>query len=342
MVRKKKNPIKIEPWFQEVLKSLDEEILALTIDQIRTFLATAEQESAGKAALVLKRQQSSIMKQLSVINKHLEVFTGMPVIVGSKHAELTAVGQDFEKYARRILDVLVEAARELKREKYHCSIRVGIQHIVLISAVEVINAFESDSKDRNIIAECHISQLNHEEIYIALEEKRVDFVFGAFLMQEQEEENLKLPQSIGCIRLGEVNIGLASNYEITTRKNPENTLQEQKNNLHFAVDCMTWMPLMNEIFSKSEIPIVGSKQWEIFDLLSLMKLKIQDICFLTAEHFVEDRGEGLNFYSVSPFKLHSYLFFRNTLLSYPADHPFRHFIQVSNSYQEFVQKAVTI
>ncbi len=107
---------------------------ALTLHQLRTFRAVAEQLSFSAAALELSISQPSVSYQV----KELETVLGLPLIDRlGKRVRLTEAGQVLYEYARRTLALLDEAAlvMEQMRGIERGTLRVGASTTVGIYVV---------------------------------------------------------------------------------------------------------------------------------------------------------------------------------------------------------------
>lgn len=84
--------------------------LPFTLKQLRVFTAIATEESFTKAAETLYISQSSISKQIKILEKELEI-----ILINKKHNKvfLTEGGFTFSKYAYRILALCEESCRIL-------------------------------------------------------------------------------------------------------------------------------------------------------------------------------------------------------------------------------------
>src|SRR5689334_22078901 len=91
----------------------DERLLQITLDQLRTLVAVASTRSPRRAAQQLKRDQSSIEKQLRTLNGHFREMADEELLVRPPQrggeVDLTHVGQALAEMARAALASLDEA-----------------------------------------------------------------------------------------------------------------------------------------------------------------------------------------------------------------------------------------
>lgn len=94
----------------------------LDIDLVRTFAAIADLRSFTRAASVLRRQQSTISLQI----RRLETQIGERLLDRSPQGvALTAEGEAFLEYARKILDLNDEIISRVREPKMHGIVRLG-------------------------------------------------------------------------------------------------------------------------------------------------------------------------------------------------------------------------
>lgn len=94
----------------------------LDIDLVRTFAAIADLRSFTRAASVLRRQQSTISLQI----RRLETQIGERLLDRSPQGvALTAEGEAFLEYARKILDLNDEIISRVREPRMHGVVRLG-------------------------------------------------------------------------------------------------------------------------------------------------------------------------------------------------------------------------
>lgn len=94
----------------------------LDIDLVRTFAAIADLRSFTRAASILRRQQSTISLQI----RRLETQVGERLLDRSPQGvALTAEGEAFLEYARKILDLNDEIISRVREPKMHGIVRLG-------------------------------------------------------------------------------------------------------------------------------------------------------------------------------------------------------------------------
>jgi DNA-binding transcriptional LysR family regulator len=94
----------------------------LNLDLLRVFIAVAESGGFTRAASVLHRSQSAVSMQI----KRLEEILSVPVFArNATSIQLTAEGEIFIAYARRILRLVDESISKVNTKKLVTSIRLG-------------------------------------------------------------------------------------------------------------------------------------------------------------------------------------------------------------------------
>ena len=93
------------------------------MDWVQCFLAVVDAGSLSGAAPALHRSQSAVSMQL----KKLEAVLGCKLLVrGPRHMELTAQGQAFLGYARRMQDLHTEVLNHFQRQEVSGRVRLGV------------------------------------------------------------------------------------------------------------------------------------------------------------------------------------------------------------------------
>lgn len=93
------------------------------IDWLRAFVAVVDAGSLSGAAPLVHRSQSAVSMQI----KKLETALGRPVLLrGPRHLEVTPAGAELLSYARRVLDLQVEAHAALFGPKLAGRVRLGV------------------------------------------------------------------------------------------------------------------------------------------------------------------------------------------------------------------------
>ncbi len=105
-----------------MMGGMPREHVNLDIDLVRTFAAIADLRSFTKAAAVLRRQQSTISLQI----RRLETLVGERLLERSPQGvALTAEGESFLEYARKMLDLNDEIISRVREPKMHGIVRLG-------------------------------------------------------------------------------------------------------------------------------------------------------------------------------------------------------------------------
>lgn len=113
----------------------------LDITAMRSFVAVADSGGVTRAAGFLNLTQSAVSMQL----KRLEELLGLSLLDRTtRSVTLTAAGEQFLSYARRIIELNDEALSRLTAEEFEGEIRLGVPHdIVYPNIPQVLRQFHA-------------------------------------------------------------------------------------------------------------------------------------------------------------------------------------------------------
>src|SRR5713101_1670320 len=105
-------------------------LLNLTVDQIRTFLEVCRSGSATRASQNLRRQRTSVQKQLKAIEGYVGEVSGAPLFAPRRKKGdqfvLTSAGQIFKSHAEHMIEQLDMTRHDLQQGTY--SVNVGLSN----------------------------------------------------------------------------------------------------------------------------------------------------------------------------------------------------------------------
>jgi DNA-binding transcriptional LysR family regulator len=182
-------------WHEAVdwidLRHSIEPLLPMTIDQLSTFATVCDKQSPRQAALSIKRDQSSVEKQLQTMERNFEGFIDEKLIrkpdKRGGHTDLTRSGVRVLQLAAEILHAVSEAARDLRRLQTIYTIRIGLTAFM----IPLITGIERQVSKRFDVAGVHLSHelrdIRTDNIQATLrEDKRFDFCLGDLISKSDE------------------------------------------------------------------------------------------------------------------------------------------------------------
>ena len=169
------------------LVQLEDALLQLTFDQLRTVVVLGKKKSALRAATELGRDQSSVQKQLETLNKRFEQLCGEAV------ARPTRRGRDLEftrtgEWLIALADsLLAEWHAELQAHRLHLgnTIAVGATPFILDFLPKAWNRMVRTLERDGV--ELSVRHVHTSEVRRALEDKSLDLVLGGVLLDRGSE-----------------------------------------------------------------------------------------------------------------------------------------------------------
>jgi DNA-binding transcriptional LysR family regulator len=175
------------PW----LADIPEELRAIRLDQLATLVSLYTTRSPARTAADLQREQTSVTKQLDVLNRHFLDLCGEPLAQREPHKDLYfyPTGEKFAELSASLLRAWSTAISERRRE-VGSSITVGVTAFVLDVVgdawVAVLRALEERGTSVSTV------QIHTAEVLTALRTNMVDITLGGILM-EPTAPDLKAP-----------------------------------------------------------------------------------------------------------------------------------------------------
>jgi DNA-binding transcriptional LysR family regulator len=172
-------------------------LLQVTFDQLRTFLALHETRSPARAAAALRRDQSSVTKQLETLNTHFRALCGEPLArrhprQRGRDLTFTRSGELVATLAASLFD---EWSSELHRRRLALggSLSVGATAFILDFVPEAWNHVVRSLTQRGV--QLSIRQIRTRHVLSVLHERSVDVdvVLGGVIL-ERDAEGIDDPQ----------------------------------------------------------------------------------------------------------------------------------------------------
>lgn len=199
------------------LRQSIEPLLPITIDQLSTFAAVCDKQSPRQAALSIKRDQSSVEKQLQTIERNFEGLVDEKLIrkpdKRGGHTDLTRSGARVLQLASEILKAVSEAARDLRRLQTIYTIRIGLTAfmIPLITGIErqVSKRFEA----AGVRLSHELRDIRTDNIQATLRaDKRFDFCLGDVI--SRSDESAPVSEDLDFAEWQREEFVLLSNYNL--------------------------------------------------------------------------------------------------------------------------------
>src|SRR5215813_14543229 len=106
------------------------EILPITIDQLRTYLAVCREASPRRGGQSLGREQTSVEKQLKTLQDRFErLAQGKLILRPAKRGagiELTEAGERVKQFAEVVLDALANLSTDIRALQHDRPIRIAL------------------------------------------------------------------------------------------------------------------------------------------------------------------------------------------------------------------------
>jgi LysR family transcriptional regulator, low CO2-responsive transcriptional regulator len=146
----------------------------LTLNQLRTFLAVADNESVHGAAQELVVTQAAVSASLASLQKALGLALVAP---DGRGLRLTDAGREYASYVRRIIGLLDEAglAAAARADPERGELRIGA---VTTAAEQVVPAILGGFRRDHPLTGIRLEAGNRDQVRSLLDRYQVDLVFG--------------------------------------------------------------------------------------------------------------------------------------------------------------------
>ncbi|NUP33916.1 MAG: LysR family transcriptional regulator [Streptomycetaceae bacterium] len=161
------------------LPSTPAPLLDTTLDQLRTLLAVHATGTALGAARYLRREQSSVQKQLDTLNRNFQEMCGEPLVLKQgrgKDVLFTGTGEVLVEMAEATLGEWSDTIRDL-RSKSAGTLTVGATRYTLGIVADAIADIEDELADRGI--DLKVDHIRTRDLLSRLAGNQVDLVCGS-------------------------------------------------------------------------------------------------------------------------------------------------------------------
>jgi DNA-binding transcriptional LysR family regulator len=167
--------------------------VSVTVDQLRTFVAVHETGSARAAAIhVLKRDQSSVEKQLKTLDEHFWNFNKERLIIKpqGRGAELrfTRGGERVYQLARKVLQEFSDTRTQF--EKVY-RLRIALTKFTIPLLAEVEDSISKRLRQHGRKPERELIHIRSELVQQCLEDPSLDFSLGGIVTGQPIDSRLQ-------------------------------------------------------------------------------------------------------------------------------------------------------
>jgi DNA-binding transcriptional LysR family regulator len=315
---------KLGEWADELAP-----FVSVTVDQLRTFVAVYETGSTRAAALrILKRDQSSVEKQLKTLEEHFWNFNKERLIIKptARGAELrfTRGGERVYELAQRILEEFRSTRTQL--EKIY-RLRIAITKYTIPMLAEIDEPIWKRLKQLGRQPEQELLHVGSENIQKCLDDPTIDFALGGIITGQPIESDVEF------IRWNTEKFVLVSNISLGGNKIDAKQLRSESLPVILRTDGVMKEFVARTLGGTEGLNVV---EWcnDLQFGLDLLRLKVREGCmicseFIAAEAVKHTDSEGvLHVYQFADCKLfHERGLFRRagTDELYEPTHPVRVF-----------------
>lgn len=324
---------KLTEWSDELAP-----FVSVTVDQLRTYVAVHEMGSTRAAALrILKRDQSSVEKQLKTLDEHFWNFNKERLIIkpSSRGAELrfTRGGERVYELAKKVLAEFQETRTQL--EKVY-RLRIAITKFTISLLAEIDEPIWKRLKQFGRQPDRELIHIRSEQVQTCLDNPTIDFSLGGIVTGQPIEEDVEF------IRWNTEKFVLLSNFPLNSAKINLKQLRSLGLPLILRTDGV-----MKEFANRALGGMEGLNilEWcnDLQFGLDLLRLRVHEACmicseFIAAEAKRSDSEDVLKIYPILDCELrHERGLFRKTGVDalFEPTHPVRIFWE---SFKELAGK----
>jgi DNA-binding transcriptional LysR family regulator len=170
----------------ERFDDLPEEVLALTFDQLRTLLFLVHEGSPRKAALALGRDQSSVVKQVELLNESFQKLCGEPLAIKRGRGEDYAFTQTCKEIADLVEQLLDNWSAYLERRRREVGQRLVIATTTFTLRI-LAQLWDEVAVRVPRRAELEVTQIRTKGFWDSLRDRSVDLVIGAVVSEQHKQ-----------------------------------------------------------------------------------------------------------------------------------------------------------
>lgn len=285
---------KLGEWADELAP-----FVPVTVDQLRTYVAVYETGSTRTAALrILKRDQSSVEKQLKTLEEHFWNFNKERLIIkpSARGAELqfTRGGERVYELARKILEEFRSTRTQL--EKIY-RLRIAITKFTIPLLAEIDEPIWKRLKQFGRQPEQELIHIRSEHIQKCLEDPTIDFALGGILTGEPIERNIEF------VRWNTEKFVLLSNVPLGDAKIDVKQLRSAGLPLILRTDGVMKHFVARALGGPEGLNVV---EWcnDVQFGLDLLRLRVREACMICSEFIAEEAAKRIE----SEGALHTYQF----------------------------------
>lgn len=194
-------------------------LLQITLDQLRTLVTVASTRSVRKAAQQLRRDQSSVDKQLKTLNEHFKEFSDEELIIRPAQrggeVELTHAGNVVVRLAQQVLNSANDVVDELRERKHDRPLRLALTTFLLPVLLEVQDEIALDFSRHGLQFRKELMHVRSSDVQTILLPERhregIDFSFGGFTTRHDDDTDVE--DALEFLEWRRDRIVLLSNYE---------------------------------------------------------------------------------------------------------------------------------
>ncbi len=285
---------KLGEWADELAP-----FVSVTVDQLRTFVAVYETGSTRAAALrILKRDQSSVEKQLKTLEEHFWNFNKERLIIkpSARGAELrfTRGGERVYELAQRILEAFRSTRTQM--EKIY-RLRIAITKYTIPLLAEIDDPIWKRLKQLGRQPEQELIHIGSDQIQTCLEDPTMDFALGGIITGHP------IKRSIEFIRWNTERFVLISNVSLGGTRIDVKQLRSSSLPLILRTDGVMKEFITRTLGGTEGLNVV---EWcnDLQFGLDLLRLRLREGCMICSEFIATEAAKHIDSEGV----LHMYHF----------------------------------
>jgi|ERR1041384_2064445 DNA-binding transcriptional LysR family regulator len=192
------------------------DLLPITLDQLRTFLAVCQELSPRRGGQLLRREQTSVEKQLKTLEDRFEKLAHGKLIVRAAQRggdiQLTEAGDQVRQFAEFVLKGLADLSMDIRSLQQDRPIRIALTTFMISLLGEIQPAVMEAFKKVGIRLNRELVHVRSNQIQTVLENKEVDFSLGGFVARAGEES--PIDEALEFIEWKREELGLLSSYNL--------------------------------------------------------------------------------------------------------------------------------
>jgi DNA-binding transcriptional LysR family regulator len=271
--------------------------VSVTIDQLRTYIAVHETGSTRAAALrVLKRDQSSVEKQLKTLDDHFWNFNKERLIIKppGRGAELR-----FTRGGERVYELAQKVLHEFQTTRTHLEkvyrIRIATTKFTIPLLAEIDDPIWKRLKQNGRQPERELIHIRSEQVQRCLDDPTIDFSLGGMISRQQ------IDPKVDFIRWNTEKFVLLSNFPLPSNKIHIKQLRSLDLPLVLRTDGVM-REFVNLALGGSDG--LNAVEWcnDLQFALDLLRLRVHEACMICTEFIASEAAKRIDSAGV----LHAY------------------------------------